>query len=378
MESCSTVVRIKLSPKMKRRNPRLSGLLLLCLTMTSGLRAQERRIGGQIDYNTEFQYDFGDRANWLNLLFLEADFPVSMNGTFGLQTLSFYKAAPRRIADDLQVFSNIEADNTAVNIYFLGYSHSFKKITLFGGMRSVNHDYFQNPYTCLFINSSPGVYPTLADNFRLANYPASGVCLHVEYRISKRFTLRNSLYNGIARELLDSRWGAFSFSPGRDGLINITTIDYANVATRQGRYGLGFLVHTKFRGGADGATAVEPRRRGNFVVWGNAEQVLFRFSRREVGLLLQASFAPKAWNDCSSYFGVGVVCKGLFMPDKKDTFGVLINRAGYAHVVEHVVEATWQYALSKQIALQPSFQYILTGNQTYFVGLVRAIYTLCY
>lgn len=363
---------------MKRRNPRLPGLLLLCLMMTSGLRAQERRIGGQINYNTEFQYNFEGRANWLNLLTLEADFPVFRSGTFSLQTLSFYKVAPHRIANDRQIFSNIEVDNTAVGIFFFGYTHAFKKVTLFGGMRSLNHDYFLNPYTSLFINSSPGVYPTLEDNFRLANYPASGVCVHVEYLISKRFTLRNSLYNGIARELLDSRWGAFSFSPGRDGLINITTIDYANVASRQGRYGLGFLVHTKFRGGADGAMAVEPQRRGNFVAWGNVEQSLFRFSRREVGLLLQASFAPKAWNDCSSYFGVGIVCKGLFMPDKKDTFGVLVNRAGYARVVEHVVETTWQCALSKTIALQPSFQYILTGNQTYFVGLVRAIYTLCY
>jgi porin len=101
------------------------------------------------------------------------------------------------VADDNQVFSNIMLDSQlplALSVFGITQNIS-ERFSVFLGVRNLNVDYFTSPCTALFTNSSDGIFPTLADNWHLANYPTSAMCLHLEWNPSPKLTWKNSLYN---------------------------------------------------------------------------------------------------------------------------------------------------------------------------------------
>lgn len=185
-------------------------VIVLAMFTVDMVRGQEHKYDLKLNYTTEVQSDFGRKINWVNLLSLEGEYKPWRNGELSLQTISIWKTRKERIANDLQTFSNIEENNMAINIFFMGYTHYFKNISLFGGIRNVNNDYFTGIYTSLFTNSSCGIYPTLSANFPIANYPVSAVCIHGEFKLGKVLTLKNSLYNGIAHELFSKKGSLFT------------------------------------------------------------------------------------------------------------------------------------------------------------------------
>ena len=93
-------------------------------------------------------------------------------------------------------------------------SHCLKLIS---GVRNVNEDYFTEGNSTLFLNGSDGIFPTIAANYEMANFPLSGVCpIHAVYAHNKGFKAQFSLYNGVAGELADG--STFRFRPRRDGV----------------------------------------------------------------------------------------------------------------------------------------------------------------
>ncbi|WP_281531270.1 hypothetical protein [Leyella stercorea] len=147
------------------------------------------------EYTTEWQWDMKRNTNWLNLLRLNLNVPVfDGKGTIEASTLHIAKTNETIIAD-WQTFSNIEAENNVAAIAVLGYMHEWQAAHLFVGVRNVNEDFFTSDITALFINSSCGIFPTIAANYPIANYPFSG--LTVYFDVSRGgWTFRNSLYNG--------------------------------------------------------------------------------------------------------------------------------------------------------------------------------------
>lgn len=76
----------------------------------------------------------------------------------------------------------------------LGYRHAWENANVFLGVRNVNEDFFTSDATSFFVNSSCGIFPTIAVSYPIANYPFSG--LTVYFDVSQNgWTFRNSLYN---------------------------------------------------------------------------------------------------------------------------------------------------------------------------------------
>jgi hypothetical protein len=104
-----------------------------------------------LDYTTEVQTNFGKKYNWVNLLSVSVGLQSEKisqrwtNGYLYAEFISVYKIFNKRIAGDLMTFSNIEEDNLPVNPFVLGYSHRWGKVSLFGGLRNVNNDYYITP-----------------------------------------------------------------------------------------------------------------------------------------------------------------------------------------------------------------------------------------
>lgn len=132
------------------------------------------------EYTTEWQWDMKRNTNWLNLLRLNLNVPVfDGKGTIEASTLHIAKTNETIIAD-WQTFSNIEAENNVAAIAVLGYMHEWQAAHLFVGVRNVSEDFFTSDITALFINSSCGIFPTIAANYPIANYPFSGLTVYFD------------------------------------------------------------------------------------------------------------------------------------------------------------------------------------------------------
>lgn len=333
--------------------------------------AQPRRPTLGLECATEVQTDFGRGFNWVSLVSPRAGYSPWRNGSFAVQTISICKIRPERIVDDLQTFSNIEEDNMGLNLFLAGYTHVWERVSLFGGIRNVNEDYFTGDYAALFTNSSCGIHPTVSCNFPVANYPLAGVCLHGEFRLAERVTLKTSLYNGVAGALTEG--SLFRAAPKRDGIFNMTQLGCDSGGERRGFYTAGVAFRSRFRGIPES----RPHRKGlNYALWGSAEQALFRAGGREAGILLEGSFAPFSYNDCYAYYGTGVVLTGFIAPGRQETLGLSVHRAVFHDASETAVELTWKCEVLKNLIVQPALHSILGGGRLRMAALFRMNYAI--
>ncbi|MBK5722232.1 carbohydrate porin [Dysgonomonas sp. Marseille-P4677] len=349
-------------------------IIVTILLLIYTTKAQTQNI--ELSYTTEFQNNIGSKSNWVNLFTLSGNFTPWRNGKFSIQTISIYKIQEKRIANDLQTFSNIEEDNMGINLFHIGYTHKINDLTLFGGIRNMNEDYFTGEYTSLFTNSSCGIYPTISYNYPVANYPLSAMTLHAEFRFKKSFCIKNSLYNGVARELFSKEGSLFSIDPIKDGILNITEFSYSSKSNYHGLYNIGTLFHTNHNSFNEYKQEKKKTKKMNYVLWANAEQSIYKQENKEVGILIQGSLAPTNKNDCFYYYGIGATLSGFVSNRKYDKLGVFINKAIFHENAETAIEITWQYNLNKNIIIQPAFHYIKTGTSQNKIGIIRCNYTL--
>ena len=123
----------------------------------------------------------------------------------------------------------------------LGYMHEWNSGHLFVGVRNVNEDFFTSDVTALFLNSSEGIFPTVASSYPIANYPYSGLTLYFD--VTKGgWTFRNSLYNGMGYNGWKAHDNPFLVRPKKDGIFNMSQLEYNH---KGGKYFAGAAVHTR-------------------------------------------------------------------------------------------------------------------------------------
>ena len=358
--------------KMKYISIKTIMVSLRILLLVNETQAQERKHNFGIDYTTEVHSDFGKKVNWVNLLSLKGQYRIWENGELSLNTISIWKTNKERIIDDLQTFSNIEEDNMAVNIFVAGYAHHFKKIALFAGIRNVNEDFFIGDYTSLFTNSSCGIYPTLSINFPIANYPLSSMCVHGEFELSETLTVKNSLYNGITRQLFSKEGSLFTINPKKDGILNVAELSYSSKSNNYGFYTIGSVQSVY------GSNEQEEMSKAkiNYALWGSIEKGIYNFQNKSIGVLLQGSFSPADRNDCKYYYGAGIILNSIIPTQSDNILGVFCNNAVFREETEITIEITWKYKVNNHFTFQPSIHCINSRSAVKTVGLVRLIYNL--
>jgi porin len=344
-------------------------IIIVGLFMT-GIVVAKAQLSFEAEYTTEMQTNFGKEYNWVNLLWLSAELPSEKiskrwkNGSFQVQFISTYKLFDKRLADDLLHYSNIEEENVLINPWLVGYTHQWDKVSLFGGVRSINNDYFATPYTSLFTNSSAGIFPTLDQNFPLANYPLSAVCLHFEYQPIGDWLFKTSLYNGVAHDPRKNPLRSFTVNPLRDGIFSISELSYKQNKLGSGIYSLGI-----------GVQAFGEFPKPMCSLWGTVEQAVHKNDRREIGFIVHGGFVPSTGSVCRFYYAFGGYFAGLISKQKKDKLGIYVNEAIFSDIKEQTLEITWQYQIIDAIAVQPAVHFIRTGEKNACVGLFRVIFS---
>lgn len=336
-----------------------------------------------IQYIAELQYDMRKETNIANLLTINANLTSEQlhlwkNGMFNYSSKCIFKTGENRIANDLQVFSNIENANRSYCLAVLGYTHTYRAMKLFAGIRNVNEDYFITPYTSLFTNSSCGIYPTISANYPLPNYPFSAMCLHAEFQLKENWQIKNCLYNGITYEPLKKGTSLFAFRPSKDGIFNMTELTYTTNSENNGLYSGGIALHSRMyhnHEDRDQAEKKPQKKKMNYSWWTSLEQTIYRSGQKEIGLLAQYSMAPPRKNECGKYAGIGMIFTGFLLNEREDQLGLFVNQATFSSNQETAAEITWITSLNKNFSLQPAFHFIKNGSGTYTVGVIRVMYT---
>lgn len=343
---------------------KLTTLLLLLLGVHS-LSAQEQRFNWNVGVITEGQWNMTDgRTAWANLLSAEAGVRLWKGATLDMSAISTYEAGASAV-DDRQDFSNINASNRAFRLTHLGLGQELAdgKVFLFLGLRGADEDYCNTDYAGIFTGSSYGGLPTITENSGVSMFPVSALGVHVEFRPTERWTIRESLYNGCASDRLDEQ---FRFRPGRDGVLNFGSAMY-EVPAEQGTpatYTLGYHLGTKQASG----------EKTDFGLWASVEQPLFRVGRARVGLLAQGSAQLT-----KNAMGKGYWAGALVMEEVTRNGGVLglgVNRAYYADGHETDVELTFQCPIGAGFSVQPAMHCIRTDGRTVMAGQLRLIYEI--
>lgn len=335
------------------------GAMMLAAMGSHRLRAQEFGL----TYTTELQTDFRRGTNWVNLL--RADFSqiLARQVIWKAASVSVARTCEKRLADDLQTFSNIEEENIPLALAVLGIEWRTGKSTFFFGVRNLNEDYFTSDCTSLFTNSSCGIFPTLSANYPVANYPVASA--GIDYKLAlNHWELETSLYNGTGYRMWAGRENVFRFCPATDGILSVTSINYQKNGSG---YYMGIALHSGMpvadeAGTEEQASEETQKRKLNSVVWAYMEQ---RLSAHVYGML-QYSVNPTERKGCRNYVGAGFVWHWAGTEG-----GVFADYADFTSEHEWAGELTWKIPCLKNGYVQPALHLIRNSHECKVIGLLR-------
>lgn len=309
-----------------------------------------------VDFTGEIQSDF-KRAKFASLLELGACIPLSRNVSIELSSVSFATTHESPLIDDLQGFSNLDADNLPFALSVAGVSWNFHKYhTLFAGLRRVDEDYFCSDVLSLFTNSSCGGFPTITANYDIASYPVAALGIHYMYD-RENYTIQASVYNGRGYNKFTGRENMFRFCPDGDGIFALLQGEYRYNGSS---YFLGGSLHY-------GDLYGEATRKARPVVWAYAEQSV----TDALSLVAAYSHAFSSDNACLNFCGIG----GKYAFKRVD-LGLFSDYTRIEGVDEWATEVTCNIQCNRHISLQPAIHVITTGGKTNCVGIMRLAFSL--
>lgn len=306
-----------------------------------------------LDLDTELQVTPSGRANFLSLLYLNANCPMGRHLQWNAATISIVHTRRKSLVDDLQGFSNIEAGNQPLAPALFGLQYSFgEHHTLHAGVRNVNEDYFTSPVTSLFTDSSCGIFPTLGSNFDIANYPLASMGIHYAYA-TQSFGFQASAYNGRGYDRWAGHDNVWRVTPGRDGLFAIAQADLTH---GNSHYFLGSCLHT----------GPHSERTATSAVWGYTEQTL----GKHLALIIDYSHAFGRTTSCTDFAGLGAQWTA-----GQSVVGLFTDYARFRDDWEWATELTYKYELNAMVSLQTSF-HLIDHDSWQPVGLFRVSISL--
>ncbi len=312
-----------------------------------------------LEYTGEVQSDFGKGFNFVNLLRLNGEVRMGRKLRLQVSTLSLAKTSEEPLLDDLQVFSNIEADNIPLTLAVAGVEWSIdERNTLFVGIHNMNEDCFTSELTSFFTNSSCGIYPTLGCNYPIANYPMASMGIHYKLE-TERVGALAAVYNGWGSTSFTGRSNMFRFCPQSDGVFCLAQGEYK---WRGSSYFLGGSLHYDPKGLLAEEFQSTNATKLHATLWAYGEQ---RVTDR-LSLIAGYSHAFNRDVPCLDFAGVG----GKYSWGKTE-LGLFTDYANFDDIDEWATELTCKVTLNTHVYLQPTLHVIRTGTEWSTVGMMR-------
>lgn len=332
--------------------------LMVVLYPNHHLLAQKLTVG----YTAELQTNKHATSKWVNLLRCDFSKELTTNLEMQIATISVVRTKDEPLAYNLQTFSNIEEENTALALAICGISWKNKQSSGFIGIRNLNEDFFTSPCTSLFTNSSCGIFPTISLNFPIANYPVASV--GAGYKLSlRKCNIETYLYNGIGYKRFTGKKNVFRFCPQSDGFIHVTSINYQHYASN---YFLGTALYygtnMDDEKSSEEIPTIKTKKELNYVVWGYGEQKL----TKHLYTLMQYSVCFPKQNFCHYYTGTGLIYRC-----RQSEGGIFTNYVSCEGKHEWATELTCKLFYSEHVFIQPALHFIINNYERACIGLFR-------
>jgi porin len=300
-------------------------------------------------------------------------------GTLFVYVLGNSGGSPSKLAGDMQTVSNIDAPDTW-KVYELWYQQNWveDRYSLKGGLYDFNSEFDVTETGALFLNSSFGIGPEIAQSGENGPsiFPTTSLALRGRFNASNGVYAQAVALDGVAGD--PERANGTRIELDRDdGLLLATEVGHVRDAdeTRGYRkFALGSWRYTTAV--AEDAAGVAISARENRGFYALAEGLLLAERgdpAQGLSGFLRYGRADDRINQLDSYFGAGVVYKGLLPGRDDDHAGIALARAGNADRFreqsslqgstlrsdETAIEISYRAQLAPWLALQPDYQYVI-------------------
>jgi porin len=332
----------------------------------------------------------------LSLRFSTEEAGLWKGGLVHLHAVNTHGATPSTQAfGDLQVVSNIEAgDHSYLQEWW--FSQALGPWTVKAGMQDLNADFVHSRHADHLINSSFGMMPTLSTNFPAPIFPLTSLGVSVAWEPAPRWSLAGAFFDGVPNDFEESPHNLeIRLDPGREYLALMEARFHPNLAGMDGTWKAGWFRHKQevldgTSGGASQETTPTEAGVPNTVSqWGLyllGDQIVWEHPEksRSLGLFVHCGINPEMESDTHYYLGCGICLYGFLAKDGLDALSLAVAHAGrrVAPGSETTVELTYRREVSKNLYLQPDFQYIIqpagsgTDIENSFVAGIRFGITL--
>ena len=222
----------------------------------------------------------------------------------------------------------------------------------------------------LYLNSSFGVIPTISGNIPTPIFPLTALGLSLNWQIAEQSSWLAAIYDGHPTDFEDNNPYNLRWKLNReDGILAISEFQQSTGSGKlPGTYKLGLFVHPNHLIVGEVAEEPDTLYENNYGIYIIADQMLWRMSgsNKGLGIFFQLGLTPEKFNFNHYYTGAGLNFYGLLEMHEADVLGLAIAHAGIAEEArsETTLELTYQLPLTKNIFIQPDFQYLINPSGT--------------
>lgn len=284
---------------------------------------------------------------------------------------------------DIQPISRIETTDR-ISLFELWYSHKIGKAEVLVGQHDMNSAFGVNTLSGALINTSFGIFPSIALQTPLSIYPSAATAAKLKIAMGKGFVWQGALYDGKPLSQEENPHSVKRDWNLVDKLFSISEIAYTPETEKEQKshYKLGAFYHQ-----AGGISLLDSTSAEKTMgVYGTLEQHLISRETLHLAAFMQGGGTSGNQNLTDLYLSTGLAIKGL-VPAFSDalTFGLVYSsinnrlvaqQAGALANYRALLELSYQAKLNKHFSIQPDIQYIINpgaqANSTnVFAGLLR-------
>jgi porin len=285
------------------------------------------------------------------------------------------------LTGDFQVVSNIEAGNHTY-IQELWYKQSFGPVELTGGLQDLNVEFANTENGGLYLNSSFGIIPTITGNIPAPVFPLTSPGISVKWNINEKTTWLGAIYDGCPTNFEDNPYNVHWELNADDGALLVSEMQYSiNMNNMSGTSKVGFYAHHHYSKQKDETADPERAYATNIGIYAIADQTVWQepSNNKSLGLFIQFGWSPEKFNQAYYYTGIGLDYSGWLNSQGLDVLGLAMAHARLIGTEgnETTIEFTYRVPLTRNIFVQPDFQYIInpagTGEklQNCFAATIR-------
>lgn len=292
-----------------------------------------------------------------------------LGGTVFLYLLDNRGQAPTSFVGDMQGTSNIEAEST-LKLYEAWYEHAIAngRAAILGGLHDYNGEFYALENSAVFLNSSFGVGPEVAQ-MGPSIFPTTSLAVRLRYQPNESWYALAAAYDGVPGHPSDPR-GTHIILRKEDGIFYAAEVGKTNVTeTDYSKWAVGVWVLD--RDFTDVTGNARTLNHGAYLI---GERTL----TDSLGGFVQIGYADESRNEISTYMGLGLQVEEFWETRPEDTMGLGVATAWLADGVlavdptrgrtETVVEFTYRAQIRPWLAVQPDLQFVINPGMDEALG----------